>query len=227
MPETYYIIPKEKHDSLVTKAYRQRGYDAAEAAAGARFCASAAYYGIRTHNAIKALHLDELFGSKVGRWTPGAEIEKLPSRFAAAEIWNGHNKLGQAVAYEAMDTCMKLADKFGVGMVSVDNATHYLWGGGYVMDAALKGYLAYTNCTSATSEVVPFGGKTPTMGTNPHSWAFPTQDAIGFPIVIDWATSTVAMGRVQQFKREGKQLPPGCAVDAEGNPTTDPNKAVA
>ena len=129
MPEPYYIIPKEKHDSLVTQAYLKRGYDAAEAAAGARFCASAAYYGIRTHNAIKALHLDELFGSKVGRWTPGAKIEKLPSRFAAAEIWNGHNKLGQAVAYEAMDTCMKLADKFGVGMVSVDNATHYLWGG--------------------------------------------------------------------------------------------------
>ena len=94
MPETYYIIPKEKHDSLVTKAYLKRGYDAAEAAAGARFCASAAYYGIRTHNAIKALHLDELFGSKVGRWTPGAKIEKLPSRFAAAEIWNGHHKLG-------------------------------------------------------------------------------------------------------------------------------------
>jgi L-2-hydroxycarboxylate dehydrogenase (NAD+) len=227
MPETYYIVPQEKHDNLVTKAYLGRGYNADEAAAGARFCSSAAYYGIRTHNAIKALHLDELFGSKVGRWKPGAKIEKLPSRFAASEIWNGHNKLGQAVAYEAMDTCMKLADKYGVGMVSVDNATHYLWGGGYVMDAALKGYIAYTNCTSATSEVVPFGGKTPTMGTNPHSWGFPTQDAIGFPIVIDWATSTVAMGRVQQFKREGKPLGPGWAVDSEGNPTTDPAKAVA
>jgi L-2-hydroxycarboxylate dehydrogenase (NAD+) len=126
-----------------------------------------------------------------------------------------------------MDTCVKLADKYGVGMVSVDNATHYLWGGGYVMDVALKGYIAYTNCTSATSEVVPFGGKTPTMGTNPHSWGFPTQDAIGFPIVIDWATSTVAMGRIQVMKREGKPLGPGWAVDAEGNPTTDANKAVA
>lgn len=227
MPETYYIVPKEKHDALVKKAYLSRGYTTDEAAAGARFCTSASYYGIRTHNAIKALHLDELFGSKVGRWKTGAKIEKLPSRFAAAEIWNGNFKLGQAVAYEAMDTCMKLADKYGVGMVSVDNATHYLWGGGYVMDAALKGYIAYTNCTSATSEVVPFGGKTPTMGTNPHSWGFPTQDAIGFPIVIDWATSTVAMGRVQVMKREGKQLGTGWAVDAEGNPTTDPNKAVA
>ncbi|MDE3068993.1 MAG: Ldh family oxidoreductase [Verrucomicrobiota bacterium] len=227
MPETYYIVPKEKHDVLVTRAYLSRGYDAGETAAGARFCSSASYYGIRTHNAIKALHLDELFGSRVGRWKPGAKIEKLPSRFAAAEIWNAHFKLGQAVAYEAMDACMKLADQFGVGMVSVDNATHYLWGGGYVMDAALKGYLAYTNCTSAMSEVVPFGGKTPTMGTNPHSWGFPTQDAIGFPIVIDWATSTVAMGRVQQCKREGKPLAPGWAVDAQGNPTTDPDKAAA
>jgi L-2-hydroxycarboxylate dehydrogenase (NAD+) len=227
MPETYYIVPQEKHDALVKKAYLARGYTAEEAAAGARFCSSASYYGIRTHNAIKALHLDELFGSKVGRWKPGARIEKLPSRFAAAEVWNGHCKLGQAVAYEAMDTCMRLADKFGVGMVSVDNATHYLWGGGYVMDAALKGYLAYTNCTSATSEVVPFGGKTPTMGTNPHSWGFPTQDAIGFPIVVDWATSTVAMGRVQVLKREGKKLPPGSAVDAEGRETDDPNKVVA
>ena len=35
MPETYYTIPKDKHDSLVTKAYLKRGYDAAEAAASA------------------------------------------------------------------------------------------------------------------------------------------------------------------------------------------------
>ena len=80
MPETYYIIPKEKHDTLVTKAYLKRGYDAVEAAAGARFCASAAYYGIRTHNAIKALHLDEVFGSKVGGDHRGAKIYPRPSR---------------------------------------------------------------------------------------------------------------------------------------------------
>jgi L-2-hydroxycarboxylate dehydrogenase (NAD+) len=93
------------------------------------------------------------------------------------------------------------------------------------MDAARRGYIAYTNCTAALAEVVPFGGKHPTLGTNPHSWGFPTTAAIGFPIVIDWATSVVAMGRVQQLLREGKQLPPNAAVDADGNPTTDPAKA--
>jgi L-2-hydroxycarboxylate dehydrogenase (NAD+) len=77
------------------------------------------------------------------------------------------------------------------------------------------------------AEVVPHGGTRPTLGTNPHSWAFPTQDAVGFPVLVDWATSAVAMGRVQQLKREGKPLPPGSAVDADGKPTTDPASAAA
>ena len=85
MAETWFIVPAEQHDSLVARAYRARGYSEEEADAGARFCHSAARHGIRTHNALKALHLDDLFGSKVGRWAPGAKIEKLPSRFAAAE----------------------------------------------------------------------------------------------------------------------------------------------
>jgi L-2-hydroxycarboxylate dehydrogenase (NAD+) len=70
-------------------------------------------------------------------------------------------------------------------------------------------------------------GKFPTLGTNPHSWGFPTTDAIGYPIVIDWATSVIAMGRVQQFQREGTQLPPHAAVDKDGNMTTDPNAVAA
>jgi LDH2 family malate/lactate/ureidoglycolate dehydrogenase len=93
------------------------------------------------------------------------------------------------------------------------------------MEAARRGYIAYTNCTAALAEVVPFGGKFPTLGTNPHSWGFPTTEAIGYPIVLDWATSVVAMGRVQQLAREGKQLPAGAAVDETGTPTTDPTKA--
>ncbi len=227
MSETYYIVPETLHNQLVEKAYCHRGYASDEAKDAARFCASAATHGIRTHNAIKALHLDHLFGSATGGCIPGAQIREIPSRFKAAKIWDAGRKLGPSVAYRAMETCMKLADEFGIGIVSVDNCFHYLWGGGYVMDAAKKGYLAYTACTATLAEVVPFGGKTPTLGTNPHSWGFPTTEAIGYPIVIDWATSTIAMGRVQQFKRENKPLPLRSAVDANGQPTTDPHKAVA
>jgi len=150
-----------------------------------------------------------------------AEIDVIEKRFSAAEVWNCNKKLGQSVAKRAFDRAIELAEQHGIGMVSVDNCFHYLWGGGYVIEAAKRGYIAYTNCTSTLAEVVPFGGKTPTLGTNPHSWGFPTTDALGYPICIDWATSTVAMGRVQQLKREGKEIPPLAAVDADGKPTTE------
>lgn len=221
MPETFYIVPFEKHTELVSHAYQYRGYTKAEAAQAARFANLASEHGIRTHNAIKALHLDHIFGSAAGGCQPGAEIEVIESRFAASQVWNANKKLGQATAYDAMDAAIEMADKYGLGQVSVDNAFHYLWGGGYVMEAAKRGYIAYTNCTAALAEVVPFMGKFPTLGTNPHSWGFPTTDAVGFPVVIDWATSVIAMGRVQQFLREGTPLPANAAVDKDGQPTTD------
>ncbi len=227
MSETFHTVPRERHDALVSKAYRHRGYNAAEAADAARFSAFAAQHGIRTHNAIKALHLDHCFGSAVGGCSPDATIEAVPSRFPASQIWNANKKLGQATAYAAIETAIELAERYGIGQVAVDNAFHYLWGGGYVMEAAKRGYIAYTNCTAALAEVVPFKGKHPTLGTNPHSWAFPTTEAVGFPIVIDWATSVVSMGRVQQFQREGAALPPDAAVDAAGRPTTDPDRVNA
>ena len=227
MSEIFHVVPVDAHESIVRSAYLHRGFDAAEAEHAAKLATAATRHGIRTHNAIKALHLDELFGSKAGGCVPKASIKRLPSRFKAAEAWDAHKKLGQAVAWEAIDTCMKLADTYGCGTVSIDNAFHYLWGGGYVMEAAKKGYIAYTNCTASLAEVVPFKGVFPTLGTNPHSWGFPTTEAIGYPIVIDWATSVIAMGRVQQLKREGKPLPPNAAVDKDGQPTTDPDKAVS
>lgn len=222
-----YLMPVATHDAVVSAAYRRRGYTAEEAAAAARFCRLAAEHGIRTHNAIKALHLDDALGSGGGGCVPGATVEVLPGKYGAVQRWNANRKLGMAVAFDAMAACMAMADEYGVGVVVVDRAFHYLWGGGYVIDAARRGYVAYTNCTAALAEVVPFGGTRPTLGTNPHSWAFPTTDAVGFPVCVDWATSTVAMGRVQQFAREGRPLPAGAAVDRDGIETTDPAAVAA
>ena len=102
-----------------------------------------ARHGIRTHHALKALHLDHLFGSKAGGCVPGAEIEVLPSRFPASERWNANKKLGQSVAYRAIDRAIELADQYGIAQIAVDNAFHYLWGGGYVLEAAQRGYYAW------------------------------------------------------------------------------------
>jgi len=221
------VISIKDHNELVIAAFMARGYAQDEAQEAADMAVAATWHGNNTHNALKALHLDELFGSAAGGCVPGAEVEVLPSRFSATEVWNANKKLGQAVAKRAFDRAIELAEIHGVGIVSVDNAFHYLWGAGYVIEAAKKGYIAYTNCTSTLAEVVPFLGKTPTLGTNPHSWGFPTVDSVGFPVCIDWATSTVAMGRVQQLKREGGTLPPLAAVDKDGNPTQDPNEVSA
>ena len=77
MDETYYVVPESVHNTLVEKAYRHRGYEADEAADAARFCASASTHGIRTHNGIKALHLDHLFGSTVGGCVPAQRFARF------------------------------------------------------------------------------------------------------------------------------------------------------
>lgn len=222
-----YIISEKDHNQLISSAFQNRGFNLEESNAAAEIAAVATTHGNNTHNALKALHLDELLGSARGNCVPGAEIIKIPNRFAATEVWDAQKKLGQLVAKEAFERCIEMAEQFGVGIISVDNAWHYLWGSGYAIEAANRGYLSYTNCTSTLAEVVPFMGKFPTLGTNPHTWSFPTTKELGFPLCIDWATSTVAMGRVQQLKREGGTLPPDSAVDKEGNATTDPHEVSA
>src|SRR5436190_22204919 len=102
---TNLVIPVETHNALVATAFRKRGYDAAEADAAARFCEMAARHGIKTHNALKALHLDEQFGSKAGGCVPRANIERLPGKFKAVQSWNANRKLGQATAFAAMEEC--------------------------------------------------------------------------------------------------------------------------
>ena len=91
----FQTISREAHDQLVITAYKALGYKEDEAALGTKLAAEAARHGIRTHHALKALHLDHLFGSAIGGCVPGAEIEVLESRFPASEIWNA-NKIGRA-----------------------------------------------------------------------------------------------------------------------------------
>lgn len=225
MTKTFYLVPEKMHNELVKAVYLHRGYSEEEAEHGTRMCLAAVVHGIRTHNAVKALIYDEMYGQKLGACIPQAPIKVIPSRFKAAQAWDAGRKLGQSIAYSAMDTCMELADQYGVGVVSVDNCFHYVWGGAYVLYAAEKGYIAYTCCTAPIAEVVPYHGKFPTLGTNPHSWGFPTTKAIGYPVIIDWASSAIARGRVEFLHRENKELPPDSALDAEGNPTVDPAKA--
>lgn len=225
-----YVVPVEMHHTVIAAAFRKRGYTQDEADAAAVFCGKASWYGVKTHAGLKALQVDDIYGAgcrPVPGCVPGARVDKQTGRFKAMKVWDANKKIGHVVAGEAMQTAMQLADEFGIGAVSVNHAFHYLWGGGYVMDAAFAGYIAYTTCTGAIPEVVPHGGKAATMGTNPHTWAFPTQDVVGFPVVMDIATSVISNGTVKQCLREGKPAPPDAILDADGNVTTDPSAFAA
>jgi ureidoglycolate dehydrogenase (NAD+) len=78
--------------------------------------------------------------------------------------------------------------------------------------------------TQTDKGVIPYGGRQPFLGTNPLCFGFPT--AKGVPVVLDMATSTVAGGKIHNARIENREIPPDWALDSEGNPTTDPHKAV-
>ena len=113
MSENFYVVPISQHNDLIAAAYSHRGFDQEECEAAAKFSAYASWHGIRTHNAIKALHLDDHFGSKSEGCVPSARIEKRETQFAASQIWNANKKLGQATAYAAMDEAISMNEPPG------------------------------------------------------------------------------------------------------------------
>tara|TARA_Y100000589_G_C27120713_1_gene616321 strand:- start:232 stop:1299 length:1068 start_codon:yes stop_codon:yes gene_type:complete len=217
-----YIVKENEHISFIKSLFLAKGYSSQESEDMAKISTEAGKHGIKTHNALKANHLDDLFGINKGGTIPNAKIEVADSKYKAIEKWNSNKKLGPSVAYKAIDKCIKLADNYGVGMVVVENAWHYLWGGGYVLEIANRGLIGYTTCTAMLSEVVPYKGKYPSIGTNPHSWSFPTKDFLNFNILIDWATSKISMGKVQQLKRDNSKLPDNACVNKDGIVTLNP-----
>ena len=58
MAEAFHVVPVAVHEALVRAAYLHRGFDATEAEHAATLATAATRHGIRTHNAIKAIHLD-------------------------------------------------------------------------------------------------------------------------------------------------------------------------
>lgn len=78
--------------------------------------------------------------------------------------------------------------------------------------------------TQASPMVAPTGGTRPFFGTNPmaFSWPRPGKD----PYVFDQASAAMARGDVMIHARDGKKVPIGTGIDADGNPTEDPNEVL-
>ncbi|HEY4999083.1 MAG TPA: Ldh family oxidoreductase, partial [Usitatibacter sp.] len=118
----------------------------------------------------------------------------------------------------------EMAQESGVGVAGVGHSSHCGAMGLYTRMAA-QAHLIGIAMTHSSSVVVPHGGRQRYFGTNPISIAFARTS--GEPVCLDMATSQVAWNKVLNARIEGRDLDPGLAVDAEGNPTTDPHEARA
>ena len=155
--------------------------------------------------------------------TPDAvpEVRELAPAVVQVHGMNGFAPLALQVGLAPL---AEKARQYGIAALAVTRIYHFaaLWP--EVEALAAAGLVAFA-WTQALSYVAPAGGIKPLYGTNPMAFAWPR--AGHPPLVFDQASSASARGEIQIHLRDGKSLPPGWAIDAAGNPTSDPAAALA
>jgi len=160
---------------------------------------------------------------EAGVMNANAPYEVQNDRGATALIDAG-NSFGQVAGYKAMNLAINKARKNGAGIVAVKNSNHFGISAYYSM-LALKECMVGIVLTNASPAMAPYGTAAPLLGTNPLSVAIPA--ATQAPIVLDMSSSVVARGKIRYAALKNSAIPLGWALDSEGKPTTDPNKALA
>ena len=116
------------------------------------------------------------------------------------------------------------ARECGVASLAVGHAHTCTSLGYFTEQIAAEGLIAL-GLTNASPIVAPPGGKTRVIGTNPIAFSVPDGKG-GIAMQFDQSTTTVALGKITMAKAAGESIPEGWAVDADGNPTTDPEAAL-
>ena len=205
----------------VEKVLSHCGAHPGMAAATARSLVLAEAQGIASHGLSRvpqyATHL------RNGR-ANGQAVAQVARRKGAALLVDA----GQGLAFEACELAVRealtVAREMGVCFVGVSNSHHC----GVLVDhlrpvaqAGLVG-LAFANSPAAMPVA---GGRHAIMGTNPIAAIFPRQGHD--PLMIDLSLSEVARGKLMVAAKEGRSIPLGWALDAQGQPTTDPKAGMA
>lgn len=152
-----------------------------------------------------------------GKVNPRPNIAVVQETAATALI-DGDRGMGLITGHRAMRLAIEKARQTGVGSVAVRNSRHFGAAGYYAMMAVPEDMIGLS-MTNAGPWFVPAGGKKKMIGTNPIAVAAPADKEQ--PFLCDLATSTVAMGKLEIARREGKPIPAGWALDALGQPTQD------
>ncbi len=174
--------------------------------------------GIESHGMA---HLVDFYVRRLqrGEINPNPSISITRENSSAATI-DGDRGLGFIVGDRAMRLAIQKARETGSGWVSVGNSTHYGAGSCYALMALEENMIGFSFTTGGRL-MTPPNGLGRTVGLNVISVAAPTPR--GFPYVLDMATSVVAAGKLEIARRRGTSIPEGWAVDAAGQPLTDPH----
>jgi (2R)-3-sulfolactate dehydrogenase (NADP+) len=162
---------------------------------------------------LKSGKVDGKANPKVTRLSPVSFRVDARHGFAHPAIEKGFDKLVPA------------ARSYGIAGLAVHNSYNAATLGFHTGHLARAGFVAL-GFTNSPRAIAPVGGKTPVIGTNPMSFAVPgPRHTVMF--LIDQSSSAVAKSAVMRAAAEKRQIPPGWALDELGEPTTDPERALA
>lgn len=158
-----------------------------------------------------------------GRVDPAAQAT-LEDRTPAVVALDAHFGYSLLAFETGLPKLVEKAKTVGIAAMVINNCYHFsaLWP---EVEAIAAHGLAGLAMTPSHSWVAPAGGARPVFGTNPIAFSWPRPN--GEPFVFDFATSAIARGDIELHRRAGKPIPPGWAVDSDGQPTTDPAAAMA
>jgi hydroxycarboxylate dehydrogenase B len=140
-------------------------------------------------------------------------------------VIDGQIALGQPTATRAVTRAADIAASHGVAILNLIDAHHIGRIGDYAEQAAARGLISmfWVNVAGRPPIVAAHGAKEGRWGTNPHAIGVPSAD--GAHLILDFATSRMAHGKVRVALNKGVSVPDGNLIDAEGLPTNDPSVA--
>ncbi len=136
-------------------------------------------------------------------------------------LCDGNGGAGQVMGHDAVERGIARAKEEGACVLGLRNSHHLGRIGHWAEQCASSGLVSihFVNVVSAPA-VAPFGGAGARIGTNPFAVGIPRSGQR--PILVDFATSKLAVGKVRIALNEGKALPSGVLLTPDGRPTTDP-----
>jgi ureidoglycolate dehydrogenase (NAD+) len=206
---------------LVIKKLTEAGLGEGHAGKIAEVLVHADLRNVNSHGVLRTEHYINRL--QAGGINPDAQIS-FQSSGPVTGVVDGDDGFGHVIGEVAMDHAIEMARNNGVGMVTVVNSSH-CGALSYFAQKATEAKLIGIAMSHTDKIVVPFGGKTSFLGTNPIAYGVPTKTKK--PFILDMATSNVALGKILQAREEGKAIPEGWGVNENGATVTDPNKVVS